>query len=906
MRMANNAPGSAHYKRGQQDLVDANRMDREADALEKAAAPAKKVAAKRVPAKKAAPEAPETPAKTTRPRVTRAAKKAAPEAAAPEAPAKAARPASKQDLSNPEVQRARGSLLHQGDRRLSDEAVAKEMDRLKRQDMADQRRLAASPRTPLDQNVSLRGDPQGDGGVMHGDSPSMQLAQKLAKRGDRNGSANKVMEMRQSYSGSAGTKDLDASQRAVDELRLMRLEEKDPAVRKMYDEAIARMDAEHKPVPDLPQGTPQSARKLISDLNRIPLARRAEGNDLEAHSSAVDELAQIYHDIDSGKLQSSAEIDSRVERVLRRFHESRDGAYQMWHLDPRGTGQRSSLSRDLRQWARDREAAGPHPSPTPGSDTPKVSEPRTDIPDPNEPRAARARKRLEARETHHRRSTADGSAELADMLNQVIEARQGNDDPAAFRRAVRQRLLSTPGEKTDPKTQGYDDLRKALAGESFTNPEELGTRLRQELAKRGVTMTSTPGTQTRFNPDLHRSVGGDIPDNADVQVIRPGLIFTDKDGTVVTLQKPVVKRVTTSPMESTHHPRTDRGKFRDDRSAVTKTLDRAVDKIFGSPTRPTVKRAGTKATAPSHRSTQRPLTGRTSFLTADLFDRDTDPRGVPVRDFTPFLGGYTIKNGTAWRRNGVAYVVEHDETGEGKRRAIEAAKALEYHHQSLPAGARQYQKSYVWNMGSNPQDPEFAKKHGVDKFSSVMTAGGGETHIWQPGVKMTPEGKVDASQLMSDLNHEYGHNADIKVTPRGTPISETKNWHDAGTNADPSRYIDPRTWVPSSAHGGRAKTISLEPQSGTRYPHGVTAYGRSSDTEDFAEAVSLYLQGRIGYGQLHDQPGFSWLWFRDLFPERAAILDKLFPEVAQQQRDEIAKLEASPTRRRVPTKAKPS
>src|SRR4029453_17136266 len=67
MRMANNPPGSSHSKRGQQDLVDADRMDREADALEKAAAPAKKVAAKRVPAKKAAPEAAETPAKTTRP-----------------------------------------------------------------------------------------------------------------------------------------------------------------------------------------------------------------------------------------------------------------------------------------------------------------------------------------------------------------------------------------------------------------------------------------------------------------------------------------------------------------------------------------------------------------------------------------------------------------------------------------------------------------------------------------------------------------------------------------------------------------------------------------------------------------------------------------------------------------------
>src|SRR4029434_9407725 len=132
----------------------------------------------------------------------------------------------------------------------------------------------------------------------------------------------------------------------------------------------------------------------------------------------------------------------------------------------------------------------------------------------------------------------------------------------------------------------------------------------------------------------------------------------------------------------------------------------------------------------------------------------------------------------------------------------------------------------------------------------------------------------------------------------GTRISQTKNWHNAGADADPSRYINPRTWVPSSALGGRAEDIVLEPDPDALYPNGVTRYGRGSDREDFAEAVSLYLQGRIGYGELPAQPGFSWLWFRDLFPERAAILDKLFPEVAAQQRREINDLETGPTRRR--------
>jgi hypothetical protein len=406
-------------------------------------------------------------------------------------------------------------------------------------------------------------------------------------------------------------------------------------------------------------------------------------------------------------------------------------------------------------------------------------------------------------------------------------------------------------------------------------------------------MTSTPGAQTRFNPDLHRSVGGDIPDNADVEVIRPGLIFTDKDGTVVTLQKPVVKRVTpasSAPVE--RHRR---------KSAVTQTLDRATDRIFGPPARPTVKRAAAKVAAPqvSHRSTQQPLTGKASLATGDLFSEDTDPRGVPVRDFTPlFGGGYTIKNGTAWRRNGVTYVVEHSETGEGKRQALGVAKALEHHHESLPPEARKHQRAYSWHLGHNPEDPAIAKQFKRKTFTSSMTAGEGDTHIWEPGTKMSARGEVDLKQLMSDLNHEFGHNVDSRVKGN-VRISETRQWREAGAAGSPDRFINPRTWMPSSAHGGRAESIVLEHDPGALYPYGVTRYGRSSRREDFAEAVDLYLQGRIGYAELRSQPGFSHVWFRDLFPERAAILDRLFPDIARQQQEEIAKLEAGPTRRRV-------
>jgi hypothetical protein len=51
--------------------------------------------------------------------------------------------------------------------------------------------------------------------------------------------------------------------------------------------------------------------------------------------------------------------------------------------------------------------------------------------------------------------------------------------------------------------------------------------------------------------------------------------------------------------------------------------------------------------------------------------------------------------------------------------------------------------------------------------------------------------------------------------------------------------------------------------------------------------MRLYLFGAIGRGRMPGEDRERFIWFRDLFPERAAILDALFPSFSSQQLKEI-------------------
>jgi hypothetical protein len=185
-----------------------------------------------------------------------------------------------------------------------------------------------------------------DGGVMHGDSASMGLAQKLQRAG-REDAARYVADMRFRISNPHGEHDAADVEKMVADLKKMRDAEPDPNLKKAYDRALDNIDAPQSPAPKLPSSTPDSLKKMMKELNQIPVARRTghfAGTSKDV--SAVDRLAQLIGKVDAGEGGSIGTVESEIHRILRSFHESVDGAHQMWRLE--------SLidSPDIKAWIR--------------------------------------------------------------------------------------------------------------------------------------------------------------------------------------------------------------------------------------------------------------------------------------------------------------------------------------------------------------------------------------------------------------------------------------------------------------------------------------------------------------------------------------------------------------------------
>jgi hypothetical protein len=215
--------------------------------------------------------------------------------------------------------------------------------------------LSRGGRRGIDEGVPLSGDPEGDNSIMHGDSATMNLAQAYAKK-NRNGTANRLMELRRQISTQRGddSKDLDGPQKMVDELKRLREAETDDQLRKKLDDAIKELDFPQTPVPDLPEGTPPALRQLLEDLNRIPVARAPKGSRLhgftQTEDSPVEHIAQLIQRINNDKGQISiGEVEREIEDTLRRYHESIDGAYRMWGLSTR-TENDNALRKQLQEW----------------------------------------------------------------------------------------------------------------------------------------------------------------------------------------------------------------------------------------------------------------------------------------------------------------------------------------------------------------------------------------------------------------------------------------------------------------------------------------------------------------------------------------------------------------------------
>ena len=283
---------------------------------------------------------------------------------------------------------------------------------------------------------------------------------------------------------------------------------------------------------------------------------------------------------------------------------------------------------------------------------------------------------------------------------------------------------------------------------------------------------------------------------------------------------------------------------------------------------------------------------------------DTAAEGVRVKNLRVALGAYdgsypdyVVANGTAWRFNGVSYLIEHGPNDFGAPWVSRALTELRAVHEAVPAAVRA-NKSYTVLQRPSPADVYWRKKFNNPAHTGAMSAGDGHINIYnfQPAISRI-ETKID------QFRHETGHNLD-SLAGRTTAGSQSPAWV-AAVDADAVTAARIRDLHPT--HYEATKLATVEP--GRGYPKGVTDYGRSSAAEDYAESVMLYQLGPIATGRLPGAvtpkltgvrlpPGATAvtdsevLYFRDIYPKRATILDKLFPDIAKAQKAEIAALRA--------------
>lgn len=288
------------------------------------------------------------------------------------------------------------------------------------------------------------------------------------------------------------------------------------------------------------------------------------------------------------------------------------------------------------------------------------------------------------------------------------------------------------------------------------------------------------------------------------------------------------------------------------------------------------------------------VTGR-PFSWVRILDEDTGFDFVRIRDLeVPTSSGYVIKSGRAYRIDGITYLIEDGAWGRksygGQITHELIVRELQKIHRSLPKGADAYQRGYAWLAGTNPADKEWSRRYQIAGFRSLATAGDGGVRIWdRKGAVKTPKWHRET------LIHEFGHNVSHKSSshPSGIDLSDSgsawRNAYKEDAKVKRPTAIEFNETVTFETHG-----ISLESDSSRLFPEGVSSYGKSSVGEDYAESMMFYEMGPVGWGRLTPSGPLEQIYFRDLFPHRAAILDRIFPEIARAQKARKRVLRSQP------------
>lgn len=294
---------------------------------------------------------------------------------------------------------------------------------------------------------------------------------------------------------------------------------------------------------------------------------------------------------------------------------------------------------------------------------------------------------------------------------------------------------------------------------------------------------------------------------------------------------------------------------------------------------------GTSARKPTTITGHSGPSWKTNFSHA--LTQDTGPEGVRVMDFDVHHPGsppYRVAHGTLWRLGGTSFLIEHEETPTGKRKAeAQLAMTQRFHDRWIrDRDGSQHTQGYFLAQRERPLSDEQKAKIAeyADPGDRVFaTAGEGIVSVWETGTYDLPA----QDQFEEYMLHEHGHN--VARVRDGERLDYSPEWLDAvtsdSTGGGPMSRVTDFTMTGATAMGRQVNGtghIADRP-----LPGGVTQYGTSNPAEDFAEALLMYRLGPLGNGRIRGQRGQQRVYFRDLFPARAAVFDQEFPDFAAAQ-----------------------
>jgi hypothetical protein len=300
----------------------------------------------------------------------------------------------------------------------------------------------------------------------------------------------------------------------------------------------------------------------------------------------------------------------------------------------------------------------------------------------------------------------------------------------------------------------------------------------------------------------------------------------------------------------------------------------------------------------------RPLEEADNFWTRQLTaDTGFDPKaGVPIEG-TVEINANKMRNGYAFRQDGVTYAieVETDDSEAGKREyaATVAARLHDAANRVLPPDHADYQWGVAWFLNRSTDDGRASAQYG----GRVETAASASAHGRSTAIFSGRKHGVPNTTTDGYMRHEFGHHFDN--AKRG--FSRGPEWRAANAmdwdrnnmgarRGQPSKEFKehlllPQFVSPSGTHEIKPFTQTMGSGFNLRVeqPEGVTSYGKANRAEDFAEAIALHHAGQIGTAFLpgREEEGPKPMYFRDVYPNRAAIFDEWWPEVAERQRAAI-------------------